>query len=209
MDYQYTNQPYSVRRCSVSSTISSRSDTPPSSPQPQHQPLTLASLFKDYWSADFAEKYIINYPYAEFLSHYTQQSIFAKSELPTVQNNFCVSNYTLEKLALHQNRYGYDAAILEDLAQHIPAAQRMSFLTKIQTRVDKLMQKRQQLPLCGFCRNNGKPPEVFLSHTARDERGRVSCPTLFKYHCPQCGAKGEDAHTISYCPLSRNMETRQ
>ncbi|KAF9797485.1 hypothetical protein SFRURICE_017056, partial [Spodoptera frugiperda] len=53
---------------------------------------------------------------------------------------------------------------------------------------------------CAFCKNNGKSSDWYTSHALKDVRGRVLCPILRKYHCPRCGATGNQAHTIKYCP---------
>ena len=34
----------------------------------------------------------------------------------------------------------------------------------------------------------------------QDQRGVVQCPVLRAYTCPTCGARGDNAHTIKYCP---------
>ncbi|XP_065261838.1 nanos homolog 1-like [Emys orbicularis] len=57
--------------------------------------------------------------------------------------------------------------------------------------------------ICVFCRNNGAPQEVFGSHVLKSLDGRVLCPILRAYTCPLCSARGDNAHTIKYCPLSR------
>lgn len=53
---------------------------------------------------------------------------------------------------------------------------------------------------CVFCENNGEPEYVYLTHKTRDEFGRVLCPHLRNYKCPICGANGDQAHTLKYCP---------
>nr|QFQ59537.1 nanos4 [Clogmia albipunctata] len=56
---------------------------------------------------------------------------------------------------------------------------------------------------CRFCKNNRKPSEVYLSHNFQDANGRVLCPFLRNYVCPTCGATGDTAHTVKYCPKKK------
>ncbi|XP_061108874.1 nanos homolog 1-like [Conger conger] len=58
--------------------------------------------------------------------------------------------------------------------------------------------------ICVFCRNNGAPEEVYGSHVLKTPDGRVVCPILRAYTCPLCSANGDNAHTIKYCPLSKD-----
>ena len=53
---------------------------------------------------------------------------------------------------------------------------------------------------CAFCKNNGEPHDIAMSHALKDAEGRVVCPVLRKYTCPLCGVSGDNAHTIRYCP---------
>ena len=56
---------------------------------------------------------------------------------------------------------------------------------------------------CVFCKNNGEDESYYLSHTLKDDHGRVVCPILSAYICPICGASGPIAHTIKYCPENK------
>ncbi|KAH0950269.1 hypothetical protein HN011_010095 [Eciton burchellii] len=63
--------------------------------------------------------------------------------------------------------------------------------------------KKNKKPLpteCVFCRNNGEEETYYREHLLKDVDGRVQCPVLRAYTCPICGACGDVAHTIKYCP---------
>ncbi|XP_018358747.1 PREDICTED: nanos homolog 3 [Trachymyrmex cornetzi] len=63
--------------------------------------------------------------------------------------------------------------------------------------------KKNKKPLpteCVFCRNNGEEETYYRQHLLKDVDGRVECPVLRAYTCPICGATGEEAHTVKYCP---------
>lgn len=59
------------------------------------------------------------------------------------------------------------------------------------------------LQYCVFCANNGSCEKWIYSHNIKDKNGRVTCPKLFSYRCPICGATREAAHTVKYCPKKR------
>ena len=56
---------------------------------------------------------------------------------------------------------------------------------------------------CIFCQKSGQPIVTQKSHTLRDENGCVICPYLRATLCPLCGATGDDAHTLKYCPSTQ------
>ncbi|KAI6652660.1 nanos 1 [Oopsacas minuta] len=68
---------------------------------------------------------------------------------------------------------------------------------------DEKFQRHRRVKLCVFCRNNGEPESVFKTHILKDANGRVNCPVLRAYTCPTCGASGDDAHTLKYCPATQ------
>ncbi|GBP47548.1 Nanos homolog 2 [Eumeta japonica] len=67
---------------------------------------------------------------------------------------------------------------------------------------------RRALPNeCAFCKNNGENEDCYASHALKDWRGRVLCPVLRAFRCPRCGATGDRAHTIKYCPENNTDAT--
>jgi protein nanos 1 len=65
---------------------------------------------------------------------------------------------------------------------------------------------KRQIQECVFCKNNGEQETYYKQHVLKDSVGRVVCPILRAYTCPICNAKGDDAHTIKYCPKNNNPE---
>ncbi|KAJ8667099.1 hypothetical protein QAD02_008761 [Eretmocerus hayati] len=69
-----------------------------------------------------------------------------------------------------------------------------------------IRRKKSKKPLateCVFCKNNELGDDSYKTHILKDEEGRTICPILRKYKCPICGAIGDEAHTIKYCPLGK------
>lgn len=59
----------------------------------------------------------------------------------------------------------------------------------------------KKVRFCVFCQSSKQPEHVYRTHVLKDPEGRVVCPYLRSYTCPLCGASGDDAHTMKYCPL--------
>ncbi|XP_066063835.1 nanos homolog 3 [Chamaea fasciata] len=66
---------------------------------------------------------------------------------------------------------------------------------------------RAGLAPCSFCQHNGEAPGMYQSHSLRDTQGRLQCPVLRSYVCPQCGATQDQAHTRRFCPLTHRGYT--
>ncbi|KAJ8035609.1 Nanos-like 1 [Holothuria leucospilota] len=67
-------------------------------------------------------------------------------------------------------------------------------------RLTNVRRRRRPITHCVFCRNNAESEEVYTSHTLKDSHQNITCPILRAYTCPICGASGDGAHTIKYCP---------
>ncbi|XP_020281655.1 nanos homolog 3 [Pseudomyrmex gracilis] len=71
----------------------------------------------------------------------------------------------------------------------------------VKQNVPRRKKNKKPLPTeCVFCRNNGEEEMYYRQHLLKDVDGRVCCPVLRAYTCPICGACGDTAHTVKYCP---------
>ncbi|KAM4624998.1 nanos homolog 1-like [Polymixia lowei] len=99
------------------------------------------------------------------------------------------------------------------LADRDSTAYRGSFggldLLAMDRRRKQTQRSKPEPKVCVFCRNNGAPEEVFGSHILKTADGRVLCPILRAYTCPLCSANGDNAHTIKYCPLSKDQPSQR
>ncbi|XP_069618592.1 nanos homolog 3 [Ranitomeya imitator] len=60
---------------------------------------------------------------------------------------------------------------------------------------------------CSFCKHNGESASFYSAHSLKDHHGKVLCPVLRSYICPQCGATGNKAHTRRFCPYTSETYT--
>ncbi|XP_047513782.1 uncharacterized protein LOC125055383 [Pieris napi] len=66
--------------------------------------------------------------------------------------------------------------------------------------------------LCTFCKKNGERQKVYSTHTVKvkvENKQIVTCPVLRSHVCTICGATGDNAHTVTYCPLVSDSNKRR
>lgn len=69
--------------------------------------------------------------------------------------------------------------------------------------------QKQNTPYCGFCRDAGKPENVYTSHYPKDrpgKYGKVICPTILSTTCGYCRKNG---HTTRYCSSLKQRNTNE
>ncbi|XP_014674797.1 PREDICTED: uncharacterized protein LOC106814927 [Priapulus caudatus] len=83
----------------------------------------------------------------------------------------------------------------ESLERYIAKMEQEKYVKKAARR-----QHGAHMQVCVFCKKNGECEDYYQNHQLKDGSGRVTCPVLRRYTCPLCGANGDKAHTIKYCP---------
>ncbi|CAH8540303.1 unnamed protein product [Dicrocoelium dendriticum] len=81
------------------------------------------------------------------------------------------------------------------------------FLSELAPWCQRMAQKNVEG--CVFCRSNQAPFEQYVTHKVKDRFGRVACPMLRQFICPICGATGDTAHTLRYCPKNSQSGNRR
>lgn len=65
--------------------------------------------------------------------------------------------------------------------------------------------RQRHLPTCVFCRKNNEVTMLVHSHEVKDGADIATCPMLRQFVCAICGASGDTAHTLKYCPLAHTV----
>ena len=63
--------------------------------------------------------------------------------------------------------------------------------------------------MCTFCKSNGEAEHIYTSHALKNSINKITCPILMQYSCVECGATGENTHTIKYCPVMQRKSRMQ
>lgn len=71
------------------------------------------------------------------------------------------------------------------------------------------MSSNSRKMVCTFCKSNGESEEIYSSHSLKSSVNKITCPILMKYTCVECGASGENTHTIKYCPVMQKKLRQQ
>lgn len=69
--------------------------------------------------------------------------------------------------------------------------------------------KYKRYVACTFCKSNGESEEIYSSHSLKNSVNKITCPILMMYTCVECGASGENTHTIRYCPVMQKKLRQQ
>lgn len=78
-----------------------------------------------------------------------------------------------------------------------------------QSRSHNAAGKHRRNLVCTFCKSNGESEEIYSSHSLKNSVNKITCPILMKYTCVECGASGENTHTIKYCPVMQRKLRKQ
>lgn len=63
-----------------------------------------------------------------------------------------------------------------------------------------------RMKMCSFCKSNGEDEVIYKSHSLKSSTNKITCPILLRYTCTECGATGENTHTIKYCPVMQKKQ---
>ena len=75
---------------------------------------------------------------------------------------------------------------------------------------DAMVQKSNgRQKVCTFCKSNGEAEHIYTSHALKNSINKITCPILMQYSCVECGATGENTHTIKYCPVMQRKSRMQ
>merc|ERR1719180_372255 len=78
-------------------------------------------------------------------------------------------------------------------------------IVSLTSRSSSIIMNGKEVKHCSLCFHNGEPEEFYSSHNLKTRDGRVvTCPVLRKFVCNICGATGDVAHTLRYCPLNKD-----
>ncbi|XP_046975741.1 nanos homolog 1-like [Vanessa cardui] len=133
---------------------------------------------------------------ADIMLSVTPAEVPSTPEPSPAWDSYVISEQQLRVLSSLPNSVLY--ALLKELEQNRlqhakPSKQNVSILQDME---------------CRFCKNNGERESYYRSHRLR-VRGRLACPVLRAYRCRRCGARGDHAHTLKYCPLATADERMQ
>lgn len=127
---------------------------------------------------------------------------------------YCAMNHnnitTRASMNKNQNAFSYTLAdstynqTATSLKQPLAGCADITYKLSVQRQRAAMNRDRyRKVRFCVFCQSSKQPEYIYKSHVLKDTLGRVKCPYLRNHTCPQCGASGDDAHTIKYCPATQ------
>jgi hypothetical protein len=67
--------------------------------------------------------------------------------------------------------------------------------------ISKSRKSVNRISYCKVCHDAGKTEKEYRSHSTKDEKNNIICPTLLSLECRYCYKAG---HTIKYCPSNKS-----